>query len=109
MEILGRLGAAALSAVVLLLSACSADGEGGGVTVPDVVGLPLAEATSRVESVGLKVRGTGAVESDPQHPAAIVVAQEPPAGADVPGGSLVGFRTRAADDPGQHPAGDNSR
>jgi hypothetical protein len=35
-----------------------------------------------------------AVDRDPRSPAAVVVGQEPPAGARVPPGSPVGFRTR---------------
>lgn len=75
---------------------CRVPGEptGAGVVVPDVVGLPLGAAIAAVREGGLDVVGRGAYAEDPQGLHSIVFAQEPPAGARVPGGAYVGFRTR---------------
>jgi hypothetical protein len=64
----------------------------GGVRVPNAIGHTLARATSLMRAGGLHGVAT---EQDPQSPAAVVVAQEPPAGTLVPPGSVVGFRIRA--------------
>jgi hypothetical protein len=69
----------------------TAPGNTKGYGVPHVLGLTLAQA-ERVTRVG-GLRG-GAVDRDPRGSNAVVVAQEPPAGVQVPPGSIVGFRTR---------------
>jgi len=71
---------------------CVDDGD-RAVDVPDVVGLTLAEAIRRLETVGLRVVDNGTPPGDPDSENAIVTAQEPAAGASVPPGSCVGFRT----------------
>lgn len=71
---------------------CVGDGD-RSVDVPDVVGLTLAEAIRRLETVGLRVVDNGTPPGDPDSENAIVTAQEPAAGASVPPGSCVGFRT----------------
>lgn len=58
----------------------------GPVAVPDVTGLPAADAVSRLEAAGLRAE-TGEVESD--EPRGAVVAQEPVAGVEVERGSSV--------------------
>lgn len=64
------------------------------VEAPDAVGLPLEEAAIRIQLAGLTVVGSGvAGADDPADPDAVVQAQEPPAGARVPVGACVGFRT----------------
>jgi PASTA domain-containing protein len=63
----------------------------GGVRVPNAIGHTLARATSLMRAGGLQ---GAAFERDPQIGTAVVVAQEPYAGALVPPGSGVGFRTR---------------
>jgi PASTA domain len=63
-----------------------------GVLVPAVVGRTLDQARVVLRRVGLS---GGAVERGPEAPGAVVVLQEPPAGAWVAPGSAVGFRTRA--------------
>jgi hypothetical protein len=62
-----------------------------GVVVPAVVGRTLGEARVGLRRAGLS---GGAVERGPEAPAAVVVLQDPPAGALVAPGSAVGFRTR---------------
>jgi hypothetical protein len=62
-----------------------------GVRVPNAIGHTLARATSLMRAGSLQGVAT---EHDPQLPTAVVVAQEPPAGALVPPRSVVGFRTR---------------
>lgn len=66
----------------------------GEVTVPDLEGLTLDEATSALEQADL-VGGpvSGDDWSDPNDPDAVVVAQAPPAGSQVPAGEPVGLRT----------------
>lgn len=77
----------------------------GDVKVPDVTGLSVAEAKQALEQVGLKgsvasgsvVRDGRTVPwSDPDDAEALVAAQEPPGGARVPRGSIVGLRTGIA-------------
>ena len=62
----------------------------GGVRVPNAIGHTLTRATRLMRTAGL--RGV-AFEHDPQSAAAVVFAQEPPAGVLVPPRSVVGFRT----------------
>jgi hypothetical protein len=69
----------------------TAPGNTRGYGVPDVLGRTLARAERVLRTGGL--RGA-AIEGDPQGSSAVVVAQEPPAGATVPPGSVVGLRTR---------------
>jgi PASTA domain len=69
----------------------TAPGNTRGYGVPNVLGRTLAQAERVLRTGGL--RGA-AIEGDPLGSSAIVVAQEPPAGATVPPGSLVGLRTR---------------
>jgi hypothetical protein len=69
----------------------TAPGNTHGYGVPDVLGRTMAQAEQMLRTVGL--RG-GAHGRDPQRRDAVVVAQEPPAFAVVPPGSVVGFRTR---------------
>lgn len=71
---------------------CVADGP-ASVEVPDGVGLPLRDATIRMQVAGLNVVGTGTRAGDPADPHAVVRAQEPPAGSQVPEGACIGFRT----------------
>ena len=63
-----------------------------GVRVPQVIGRTLAQARTAIRAAGLP---SGAHERDPQASNAVVVGQEPPAGAWVPPNSPVGFRTRS--------------
>jgi hypothetical protein len=63
-----------------------------GVLVPQVIGQTLAQARTVMRHLGLP---SGAHERDPQAPNAVVVAQEPSAGAWVPPNNPVGFRTRS--------------
>lgn len=74
---------------------CETDGE-PAVDVPNVVGRSLAEAVIVSHEVGLLVVGTGVPDGDPNALESIVVAQEPPAGSRVVGGSCIGFRTEPA-------------
>lgn len=75
--------------------ACAPEGASGDrVPVPDVVGLDLAAAADAVERAGLQVVDGGVAAGDPTGPDAVVAAQEPPAGVEVPAGACVGFRTR---------------
>jgi PASTA domain len=62
-----------------------------GVLVPLVVGRTLDQARVATRRAGLS---GGAVERGPEAPGAVVVLQDPPAGARVAPGSPVGFRTR---------------
>lgn len=71
---------------------CVVDGA-ATVEVPDAVGLTLNEAAIRVQTAGLTVVGSGTPSGDPTDDDAVVRAQEPPAGARVPMGACVGFRT----------------
>jgi hypothetical protein len=74
----------------------TAPGNTRGYGVPEVLGRTLAQAERVVRAGGLH----GAViEGDPQGDNAVVVAQEPPAFAVVPPGSMVGFRTRTGVQP----------
>jgi PASTA domain len=74
----------------------TAPGNTRGYGVPDVLGRTLAQA-ERVLRIG-GLHGS-AYERDPQGRSAVVVAQEPPAGALVPPGSVVGLRTRTGVQP----------
>ena len=69
----------------------TAPGNTRGYGVPNVLGRTLAQAEGVLHTGGL--RGA-AIEGDPQGSSTVVVAQEPPAGATVPPGSMVGLRTR---------------
>ena len=60
------------------------------LTLPNLTGLPLAEAQGQLEDLGL--RGEPA-SGDPTDPDAVIVHHEPPAGALVPHDAVVGFRT----------------
>jgi PASTA domain len=62
-----------------------------GALVPQAKGRTLAQARAAMGRAGLP---SDAVDRDPRDPGAVVVDQEPPAGAWVPPGSPVGFRTR---------------
>jgi hypothetical protein len=62
----------------------------GAVRVPNAIGHTLTRATRLMRTAGL--RGVAA-EHDLQSAAAVVFAQEPPAGVLVPSRSVVGFRT----------------
>jgi hypothetical protein len=62
-----------------------------GALVPQAMGRTLAQARAVMRRAGLPGE---AVDRDPRGPGAVVVGQEPPAGARVPPGSPVGFRTR---------------
>ena len=74
----------------------TAPGNTRGYGVPDVLGRTLAQAQRAMRSGGLH---GSAYEQDPQGRDAVVVAQEPPAFAVVPPGSMVGFRTVAGVQP----------
>ena len=65
------------------------------VAVPDVVGLTVEQADAVLASASLS--GSADERLDSSDPAAIVVAQEPPAGPGVeaPPGSVIGYRTAA--------------
>lgn len=66
----------------------------GNLTLPNVEGLPLAQAQEQLEFLGLHGElVSGPDWSDPTDPQAVVVHQEPPAGTLVPRGAVVGFRT----------------
>ncbi|HEX4885658.1 MAG TPA: PASTA domain-containing protein, partial [Casimicrobiaceae bacterium] len=71
------------SAVALVVSTGPAN-----VTVPNVVGLPQASATSALATAGL-VAGTVTSQASPTVPAGNVISQSPLAGASVPAGSAV--------------------
>ena len=71
---------------------CATDGP-RTIDVPDVVGLPLTDAITRIRAAGLDVVGTGTPDGDPTGPTAIVRSQEPAAGTLVPEAACVGFRT----------------
>jgi beta-lactam-binding protein with PASTA domain len=71
------------SAVALLVSQAA-----GGVTVPDVVGLTQAAATSAITGAGLVV-GTITQHTSATVPAGNVISQNPAAGASVDAGSSV--------------------
>jgi hypothetical protein len=70
----------------------SASGEAATV-VPDVIGEILPDAIDIVQGAGLNVVDDGVPEGDPTGEGARVRAQEPHAGAHVPLGACVGFRT----------------
>jgi PASTA domain len=74
----------------------TAPGNTRGYGVPDVLGRTLAQAERMMRTGGLH---GSAHERDPQGDNAVVVAQEPPAGALVPPGGVVGFRTRTGVQP----------
>ena len=63
------------------------------VTVPNVLGKPLAMALRIVRRKGLEVIVFGTDKSDPTGRSARVFAQEPSSGDKVPTGSCIGFRT----------------
>ena len=69
----------------------TAPGNTRGYGVPNVLGRTLAQAERVLGTGGL--RGA-AIEGNPQGSSTVVVAQQPPAGATVPPGSVVGLRTR---------------
>ena len=71
---------------------CTAEGP-GTVVVPDVVGTALAEAIDTAMAAGLDVVDSGTPPGDPTTDDALVTSQEPPAGARVPEGACLGFRT----------------
>jgi hypothetical protein len=63
------------------------------IDVPDAVGRRLSEAGILMQDVGLNVVGKGTPDGDPTGQDAVVRAQEPEAGARVPEGACIGFRT----------------
>ena len=65
------------------------------ITVPDVVGRPLAEAIQLIKDDGLAVIGRGVPDGDPSLDTSIVRAQEPPAGEPVPEGHVSAFAPRS--------------
>lgn len=74
--------------------ACQVEGQ-NFVTVPILIGKPLAEAAAKARASGLQLVGTGVSGGDPDGAAARVFAQKPPSGTRVPVGACIGFRTRA--------------
>jgi PASTA domain len=68
----------------------TAPGTTRGYVVPDVLGRTLAQAERVLRAGGLH---GGVYARDPQGGDAVVVVQEPSAGALVPPGGMVGFRT----------------
>lgn len=82
----------AVASVVTFPTATATASTAGGVLVPQAVGRTLAQARTVLGAAGLP---SGAFDRDPQAPNAVVVAQEPPAGVQVPPHSPVGFRTRS--------------
>ncbi len=73
---------------------CATDGP-RTIDVPDVVGLPLTDAITRIRAAGLDVVDTGTPDGDPTGPTAVVRSQEPAAGTRVPEAACVGFRTES--------------
>lgn len=68
--------------------------EASSVVVPDVRGVALAQARTRLQQVGLEAAvASGADWQDPDGSDAVVVSQEPPADATVPSKAIVGLRT----------------
>ena len=59
-------------------------------TVPDVLGLPQADAENRLRQAGFQTRVLGS-RQDETVPVSHVVQTDPPAGAQVPPGSVVGL------------------
>lgn len=99
-------GAALTAAAIAGPDVVQVGTSGRNVEVPDVTGLPVAEAKQVLKRAGLKgAVVSGYVErdgkrvpwSDPDGPDAVVAAHEPPAGSRVPRGSVVGLRTAAMD------------
>jgi hypothetical protein len=74
----------------------TAPGNTRGYGVPNVLGRTLAQAERVLRTGGLH---GSAYARDPQGRSAVVVAQEPPAFAVVPPGSMVGLRTRTGVQP----------
>lgn len=72
------------SAIALLV----APGSAGNVTVPSVIALSQAAATSALNAAGLVV-GVVTMQSSPTVPVGHVIAQTPPAGSSVAAGSAV--------------------
>jgi len=76
-------------------SAASDSGDSGQVTVPQVVGLPAAQAKREVEDAGLTASVFNTVEGIDLRPATSVpnrvVAQTPAAGSEVEEGTVVGL------------------
>lgn len=56
--------------------------------VPDLRGLPVTEAQARVQGLGLNLSVAHEVE-DPQQPAGVVIAQDPPPGATLHPGETI--------------------
>jgi len=87
---------AAISSVVLLAAACgggggdSGGGGGGGnnVTVPNVVGMAQAAASTSITGAGLKV-GTVTMANSSSVASGNVISEDPAAGASVASGSAV--------------------
>jgi len=80
---------AAIAAAVLILAALAfffLQGTSDTVIVPDVTGLPQAEAVAAIEEAGLEAKVTEA-EDPGDAEAGTVVEQDPPAGTEVPEGS----------------------
>jgi len=63
------------------------------ITVPNVVGKTLGDATTAVRARGLLVVDNGVRPGDPSELSAIVRAQKPQAGMRVPADACIGFRT----------------
>ena len=97
-ELLGSLlypaGDDLLGAVSVVSSIeCAVDGD-TLVTVPNVIGSPLGDASAMLRDTRLRVIGSGVPTGDPDGPDAVVTAQKPSAGERVPVGACVAFRTR---------------
>jgi hypothetical protein len=69
--------------------ACQVEGQ-NFVTVPVLIGKPLAEAAAKARAGGLQLVGTGMSGGA----TARVFAQKTPSGIRVPVGACIGFRTR---------------
>lgn len=92
-EALDKEGAVLVGMVDATQRSCADSGD-EQVTVPDVVGMTLWDAVASASRAGLNVVGTGTSIGDPTGDDAVVTAQAPEAGAHVPRGSCIGFRTR---------------
>ncbi len=72
---------------------CQVEGQ-NLVTVPNLIGKRLPDATARARASGLQLVGTGVSGGDPDGASARVSAQKPPSGIRVPAGACIAFRTR---------------
>jgi hypothetical protein len=92
-EALDSKGAVLVGMVDATERSCADSGD-EHVTVPDLVGMKLWDAVASASRAGLNVVGTGTSAGDPTGDEAMVTAQAPEAGAPVPPGACIGFRTR---------------